>query len=308
MAGGATTIPEGGATTTKFRPVVERRRSPRAARAAQVAGVIGVIVCLILALLVWLGRGAVNGALDDLATTVNGGFDRAVTAVQSVSDQIDAAGTQVGSIATDADKIVGTVASTDAISGLTTRLASFADSYRTIRIRYGEARENLTSAITSVQRVARLVPGERVPDGVGDRLTTMDAKLQSIDDRLTSAWTVLSSGGVGDAAATAIAQKAHSIQDGLTDAASTVDGLATDIQGVQARAADTIGSIQTILLLATIAITLFFVWIVVLNVALWQLGRIWQRDAGARSDSGASAAPAAPTTATSQATPSVNDP
>ena len=136
MAGGATTVPEGGATTTKFRPVVERRRSPRAARAAQIAGIIGVIVCLILALVVWLGRGAVHGALDDLATSVDGGFDRAVTAIQSVSDQIDAAGTQVGSIATDADAIVGTVASTDAISRLTTRLASFADSYRTIRIRY----------------------------------------------------------------------------------------------------------------------------------------------------------------------------
>jgi hypothetical protein len=291
VAGGATTVPEGGATTTKFRPVVERRRSPRAARAAQVAGIIGVIVCLILALVVWLGRGAVHGALDELAGTVDGGFDRAVTAVQSVSDQIDAAGTQVGSIATDADAIVGTVASTDAISRLTTRLASFADSYRTIRIRYGEARENLASSVTSVQRVARLVPGERVPDGVGDRLTTMDAKLQAVDDRLTSAWTVISTGGVGDAAAAAIAQKAHSIQDGLTDAASTVDGLATDIQGVQARAADTIGSIQTVLLLATLAITLFFVWILLLNVALWQLGRVWQRDADARS--GSSASPAA---------------
>ena len=146
--------------------------------------------------------------------------------------------------------------------------------------------------MTSVQRVARLVPGERVPDGVGDPLTTMDAKLQAVDDRLTSAWTVISTGGVGDAAAAAIAQKAHSIQDGLTDAASTVDGLATDIQGVQARAADTIGSIQTVLLLATLAITLFFVWILLLNVALWQLGRVWQRDADARSGSSA-ASPAA---------------
>ena len=70
-----------------------------------------------------------------------------------------------------------------------------------------------------------------------------------------------------------------------------MDGLATDIQGVQARAADTIGSIQTILLIATIAITLFFVWILLLNVALWQLGRVWQRDADARS--GAAASPAA---------------
>jgi predicted RecB family endonuclease len=296
VAGGATTVPEDGATTTKFRPVVERRRSPRAARAAQIAGIIGVIVCLILALVVWLGRGAVHGALDDLATTVDGGFDRAVTAIGSVSDQIDAAGTQVGSIATDADAIVGKAASSDAISRLTTRLASFADSYRTIRIRYAEARENLTAAVASVQRVARLVPGERVPEGAGDRLTTMDAKLQALDDRLTSAWTVISTGGVGDAAAAAIAQKAHSIQDGLTDAAATVDGLATDVQGVQARAADTIGSIQTILLLATIAITLFFVWIVVLNVALWQLGRIWQRDANARSGAAASPAVAEPST------------
>ncbi|HEY7969226.1 MAG TPA: hypothetical protein VID95_04470 [Candidatus Limnocylindrales bacterium] len=278
---------------------MQRRRSPRAARAAQVAGVIGVIVCLILALVVWLGRGAVHGALDDLATTVDGGFDRAVTAVQSVSDQIDAAGTQVGSIATDADAIVGKVASTDAISRLTTRLASFADSYRTIRIRYAQAREDLTAAITSVQRVARLVPGERVPDGAGDRLTTMDARLQAIDDRLTSAWTVISTGGVGDAAATAIADKAHSIQAGLTDAASTVAGLATNIQGVQGRADDTIGSIQTVLLIATIAITLFFVWILLLNIALWQLGRVWQRDAAAQS--GATPSPAAAEPSTSPA-------
>jgi len=202
----------------------------------------------------------------------------------------------VGSIATDADAIVGKVASTDAINRLTTRLAGFADSYRTIRTRYGEARENLTAAVTSVQRVARLVPGERVPDGVGDRLTTMDAKLQAIDDGLTSAWTVLASGGVGDAAASAIAAQAHAIQGRLNDASTTVDGLATDIQGVQTRAADTIGSIQTILLLATIAITLFFVWIVVLNVALWQLGRIWQRDADARSGAAASPAVAEPST------------
>jgi hypothetical protein len=276
--------------------VVERRRSPRAARAAQVAGVIGVIVCLILALVVWLGRGAVHGALDDLATTVDGGFDRAVTAVQSVSGQIDAAGTQVGSIAADADAIVGKAASTDAISRLTTRLASFADSYRTIRTRYAEARENLTAAVTSVQRVARLVPGERVPEGAGDRLATMDAKLQALDDGLTSTWTVLSSGQVGDAAAAGIAAQAHALQDRLTDAATTVNGLATDIQGAQTRAADTIGSIQTILLVATIALTLFVVWILVLNVALWQLGRIWQRDANARSDATASPAAAEPST------------
>ena len=107
---------------------------------------------------------------------------------------------------------------------------------------------------------------------------------------------MLTTGQVGDAAAAAIADKAHSIQAGLTDAATTVDGLATDVQGVQTRAADTIGSIQTILLLATIAITLFFVWIVVLNVALWQLGRIWQRDANARSDASASTAAAEPST------------
>jgi predicted RecB family endonuclease len=296
VAGGATTVPEDGATTTKFRPVVERRRSPRAARAAQIAGVIGVIVCLILALVVWLGRGAVHGALDDLATSVDGGFDRAVTAIQSVSDQINAAGTQVGSIAADADAIVGKVASTDAISRLTTRLASFADSYRTIRTRYAEARENLTAAVTSVQRVARLVPGERVPDGAGDRLMTMDAKLQAIDDGLTSTWTVLSSGQVGDAAAAGIATQAHAIQDRLSDAATTVSGLAADIQGAQTRAADTIGSIQTILLVATIALTLFFVWILVLNVALWQLGRIWQRDANAQTGATASSAAAEPST------------
>jgi HAMP domain-containing protein len=256
-----------------------RSRSPRAARAAQTAGAIGIVVCVLLALLVWFGRGAVHGALDDLATNVDGGFQRAVTAIQTVSDRIDGAASEVGSIAADADAIVGKAASTDAVSRLTARLATFANTYATIRTRYAEAKENLTAAVTSVQRVARLVPGQRVPEGAGDRLATMDAKLQAIDDKLTSAWTALSGGQVGDAAATAIADQAHDLQARLTDAATTVDGLSADIQGVQARASSTIASIQTILLVAAVVLTLFFVWVLVLNIALWQLGRTWQRQA-----------------------------
>ena len=104
-------------------------------------------------------------------------------------------------------------------------------------------------------------------------------RVQAIDDRLTTAWSALSGGQTGDAAATAIADAAHALQDRLTDAATTVDGLAADLQGVQARAADTIGSIQTILLVAAVALTLFFIWVFILNLALWQLGRTWGREA-----------------------------
>ena len=282
--------------TTPFRPVVVRRRAPRA-RAAQVAGVIGVIVCVILALVVWLGRGAVGGALDGLATTVDGGLDRAVTAVQAVSTRINDAATQVGSIATDSDALVGSAADSGAVARLTARLAGFADTYRSIRTRYADARADLTSAVTSLQQVARLIPGERVPDGAGDRLVAVDQKLQAFDDRLTSAWSSLSGGQAGAAAAAALSQQAHDLQTRLTDLGTAVDGLVSEIQGVQVRAASTLDGLQTILLIAAIAVTLFFVWVLVLNLALWQLGRRWEQDAAVASGpSAAAAAPAADAT------------
>jgi hypothetical protein len=74
-----------------------------------------------------------------------------------------------------------------------------------------------------------------------------------------------------------------------------VTGLTASIDDLQQRATNATDTIRTIVTLATIAITLLLVWILILNVALWQLGEIWRREAAAntteataRSDAAAS--------------------
>ena len=57
-----------------------------------------------------------------------------------------------------------------------------------------------------------------------------------------------------------------------------MDGLSSNLEGVQANADATIDSIRTILLIAAIALSVLFVWVLALNIALWVLGRAWERE------------------------------
>ena len=106
----------------------------------------------------------------------------------------------------------------------------------------------------------------------------MDAKIQAIDDALVSTWTDLSGADPGAAAAEALANRATPLTDAISGAATAVDGLSTNLEGVQANADATIDSIRNILLIAAIALSILFVWVLALNIALWVLGRAWQRE------------------------------
>jgi hypothetical protein len=131
---------------------------------------------------------------------------------------------------------------------------------------------------TALQHVARIIPGVRVPEGAGDRLIAVDDKLKAIDDAIVATWTSLSDAQPGSAVADALAARATPLQDALTAAATAVTGLSTNLQGVQAQADSTVDSIRTILLAAAIALSVLFVWVLLLNIALWLLGRAWERD------------------------------
>jgi hypothetical protein len=66
----------------------------------------------------------------------------------------------------------------------------------------------------------------------------------------------------------------------VSSAAAAVDGVSAGLTTAQTNAANTISKIQTIILIATIAVSALLIWVLLLNVALYLLGRSWQRDAG----------------------------
>src|SRR5436190_10584087 len=218
-ASNATAESEVTATAASGRPA----RSRRLATAAEVAGIIGVIICLAIILGTWLGRGALAGAGDDLRATVDSGFDRAVYATGQVSARLDAAAADAAALAASANELAANPAPPpDALAGLAEKVGRVADTYRTIRTGYADLRENVTSAVTAVQRVTRFFPGVQAPEGAGDPLQAVDTKLQSIDDTLTGIFPSLETGQRGAPVASAVAQHATTLQSAFTDASASV--------------------------------------------------------------------------------------
>ena len=266
------------ATGPKFQPVSTQPQS-RKPVAAKIAGIVGIVICIVIIVIVWFSLGTVSRAVDNLGTTVNSGFDRAITATNTVAAGFTQAAASIDQIRADAAELAANAnPDTPRLDALQARLGQFADKYRDLRVRYADARENVVAATSSVQRIAELIPGVRVPEGAGDKLTAVDDKLKAIDAAIVATWTSVSDAQPGKAVADALAGRATPLQDALTAAATAVTGLSTNLEGVQARADNTVDGIRTILLLAAIALSLLFLWVLALNIALWLLGRAWQRE------------------------------
>jgi hypothetical protein len=257
---------------------VVQPKTPRSATAAQVAGIVGGVVCIALVVLTWIALARFGGAVNDLGDGVNAAFNRATDATANVAGTLDAAAVTAGSITTDSNTVAA-APTPDGISRLASRVGEFADGYRNLRVQYGEIRENLTGAISSLQRVARFVPGLDVPSQPVDALSAVDAKLQSIDTTLTSAWQGLQ-GGDQNAAATAVSAATTKLQTVFTDTSSAVRSLNDRLVAAQAKAASAVDSLRTILVIVAVVITILLGWILILHVALWRLGRHWRQEAG----------------------------
>ena len=177
--------------TPMFKPVPTQPRS-RKPTAAKIAGIIGIVICVLIIVGVWLGLGTVSRTIDDLGNSVNAGFDRAIAATDTVSNGLNETVASLASMRAEAAELVAGRPDPERFAGLQARLGQIADRYRDLRTRYVEARESVVGVTATVGRVAQLIPGSRVPEGAGDRLVAVDAKLQAVDDALVSTWTRLS--------------------------------------------------------------------------------------------------------------------
>ncbi|HEY7131376.1 MAG TPA: hypothetical protein VH440_03940 [Candidatus Limnocylindrales bacterium] len=269
-----------------------RARSTRWATAAQVAGIVGIAICVLLIVLAWLFHGAARGTVDDLGATVNTGIGTAITATDTVATRLEGAATDAGLISSEASAEASNPSrSSDAIAALTARVGNLADGYRAVRERYAEARASLTGALSSLQRVARLVPGASAPSGPPPALAELDARLQAVDDSLTAVWPTLNGSGPPSTVAAGVASQVGTLQGFMSDAAARLRGVGGQLDAVQANAASAVNGIGTIITLASLAITLLFLWVLGLNVALWQLGRHWKRESQAAAPASGTATP-----------------
>ncbi len=215
--------------------------------------------------------------MDDLGTDVNSGFDRAITATDAVATRLDETVAAIDTLRADAAELAASSTPDLArLSNLQGRLGQISDRYLEARVRYAEARENVVGVVSSLQRIARIIPGVRVPEGVGDTLAAVDARSRH-QRRVRSTRTV---SGADPGAAGWPPSLSRATREGRDrERCNGRPRPSADLAGLQAKAVSTVDSIRSILLLAAIALSVLFVWVLALNIALWVLGRAWERDA-----------------------------
>src|SRR5262245_42889702 len=244
---------------------------------AQLVAMAGILLCIAVIVGIWFGRGLVQGGVDDLGATVDGAFERGIAATPVVSDRIDAAATRLETIATDARELADSPRpEATRLAALQQRLGQLADGYRDLRTRYGEVRENVAAAMASVQRIARFVPGVEVPEGPVEALAAMDARLQDLDQRISGLWPGEPGDEPADEEATRLADAAAGIRDAVDRAKTAVDGLAEGLASAQARANGGVERIGGLIVIGATALSAVFVWVLLLNVALWWLGHLYR--------------------------------
>jgi hypothetical protein len=279
----------------------------RRALFAKVAGLAGIVICAVLIVVVWLLHGQVRAVVDDLAADVTNGFDRAIAATAVVSDRLESTATNVGKISVDAKEVAGASSpSANRMAGIQDRLAQVADRYRDVRARYVDARENVASAAATLRNLARIVPGVTLPDVPGKPLDTLDAKLQDLDASLTAALSSVKASTPRADAAKALATQTAKVKTAVTAASDAVGAATRRLEATKANALGAIDTIRTIMILGSTALSVLFLWVLLLNVALYLLGRAWQREheAGAGAPVPASQPPAPTASTAAPTTPS----
>jgi hypothetical protein len=256
-----------------------RGRRTRLGRAAQVAGVIGLIVCVVLVLGVWFARGWASGRVNDLVGSVDQGLARAGAAATLASGQIDRIVADMGTVADAADKVaVGPAATPEFVQALGARLSAAADRYREFRSAYGNLREQAVSVIDTLNRVDRFVPGVSIPQGPIDALASLDARIQDLDASVSAVVTAANAAGNVSETAGVVSAKAKAIEVTLTATSDLVTRVSDATDSLRTDVANFGQTLNNLLLLIAVFITLIIVYVGALNVAVWALGGHWRSD------------------------------
>jgi hypothetical protein len=252
-----------------------RRRSwPRTA--GRIAAVAGAVVCLAVIIAAWFGRSIANNAVDGVSGSVDGAIDRAITATQSVSAQLDSASAEAASIATAANEAASNPGTDGlALTAVSDRLDGFTSAYERLRTAYTDVRENAASALASMDALASFIPGVSVPQEPVDRLAAVDQNIRALDDAVGAIQPTGQqvTAAAQTAAASAIATGATYVQGAIDRAAARVDGLTAELQSVQTSADNAANAVRNVVLIAALAISILFVWVLLLNLSLWRFAR-----------------------------------
>ena len=252
-------------------------RRPRLGLSAEVAGVIGAILCVVLVVGIWMGR----GWFSQHAQAFTADADKALAKATQISDKaisgLESRAVEVDSIATDGQAIAADpTAAADKLQAVVARVSGVGQRYAAARDEYIAFRERASTTLDTLGRLDNLLPALTVPPGIKTALANLDDRLTSMDSALTGLAQSASAVVDVQVQAAALATKATAFAAEIRQAEGIGRDLETGLSDLEARLTDSISTVDGLVGMAAIVFSALFVWVFLLNLALWALGRRWR--------------------------------
>lgn len=244
---------------------------------AVILGVIGCIACLVVALGGWVVRPMVSDKAHEIVALVDEGITKADTLAQTADGHLtDISGklTTIQGLLTSVanSPIVDTAVGTrirDAISGF------IEGPYANVKTDVSGLLTQVESLSNTVQRLDAAIPGLELPGIVTGTVDDVAQKLTTLDQTVTSIDQIAGNGVTTSQQVQGIADQVGQINDIIGVVQPALGQARTEMADVQTRLVGVNDRIDRNLTIIAALVTIFFVWIALLHILLFQQGRRW---------------------------------
>jgi len=244
---------------------------------AQIFAIVGIVACIVLIVGLWLGRSWVYDGITGLTGSIDAALDRAAAAAGQAGTRVDEVATEMGDTADTAQAVADDPAvARDQLQPVAARVTGVVDRYRGFRAAYAGLHETVVGAVDTMQRIDRFVPWISVPEGPINALAAVDQRISGLDQAVTDLAGVGDGVGAVQGTATKMAEASRRAETALTGVSGGFTNLQSEISNAQADLARLTDILGTVLLIASVILTLLLLYIIVLHVVLWSAGSRWQ--------------------------------
>lgn len=248
-----------------------------------IVAVLGIVLSIILIGVTWYGQGVINRQVALLISGVDGGLVRIDGIVGQLNTQIQSVQSRITQVSEDATRASQSGTLDQAVVN---RLASRIDrdigsDYARVRELYGSLSERVAALIDLADRL-RAIPFVSIPDIPTEQLQAVDQRLREFDATMLALQNDLATPnlGVSDAVGR-IGERTAKLAEQigtLTTALTTFQGRLSDIRTALSQ---TVATVQGWITLASVLLTLLWLYLGFLHVVLFLQGRRWYRPAPA---------------------------
>jgi phage shock protein A len=254
-------------------PAGVSRRNRVLGLTAQTAGVIGIVLFVALAVVMLLGRGWATSTVDDISAGVDAKMAQAAPLINDASAKVSEINGRVGALTDAANALAAQAAAgPNLLGGLRDQLANLQNRYLEFRQKYSALRETATTALDRLKVIDRLIPGFDIPQEPIDALAALDSRMQELDAKIMDVSAAITDGPVQKVAGV-VAEKAATLQAGLTKVTSALDAAQTRLAELRAQVASTASTINTVISIGSLLLFLLFLYFALLHYVLFHVGR-----------------------------------